>query len=218
MMGENFAFTEAQAQAVVVGMNFVDASVFYNGSTGAIRGTRESADEFARVAMAAGKFSRDAQVAGILPDDGRIRQMIFAADFPRAGKVQVAIDSEFAKDAAEIVEDITEGGKVSGCAFGEGHAAGASARAGADGVGFEDGDARLRRNVAQPGGRGEPGEARADDGDVHLLRNGTRSWTKINLPRRNAPARAAGSRFRRLFDRFASLDNFGHLEIRCALE
>ena len=121
--------------------------------------------------------------------------MIFAANFPRAGKVQAAINFEFAKDAAEIVENIAEAGKISGGALGESHTASASAGAGADGVRFEDGDRGLGRNVAQPGGSGEPGESRADDGDAHLLRNRMRGRTKINLPRRNAPARAPASRF-----------------------
>lgn len=121
--------------------------------------------------------------------------MIFAANFPRAGKVQAAINFEFAKDAAEIVENIAEAGKISGGALGESHTASASAGAGANGVGFENRDARLRRNVAQPSSRGKAGESRADNGDVHLLRNRAPRWTKFNLPRRNAPARAPASRF-----------------------
>src|SRR5208282_2712186 len=61
----------------------------------------------------------------------------------------------------------------------------------ADGAGFENCHALLRREPAQPGRRSQPGKAPADDREIHFPGRAARRGMEINPPRRLAPARAA---------------------------
>ena len=112
-----------------------------------------------------------------------------AANFKSAGQREIAIDVEFGENALETAQNISEAGQIARRGFRKRHPAGAAAGSRADAIRLEYGDGFFRREVAQPGSRGQTRETAAHDREIDRRRNGFAANSEIDVPGRSAPVR-----------------------------
>jgi hypothetical protein len=99
----------------------------------------------------------------------------------------VGIDTESAENFLVAGENVAESGERASGGFCEREAASAAASAFAERSRLKNKDGPLRSQSAQPGRRGKAREATADNGEIHMVREGPRGGTEIDDPRRRAP-------------------------------
>lgn len=118
-----------------------------------------------------------------------MRETFAAADFESSRQRKLAVDVELGENALETFQNVPEAGKIARRGFRERHAASTAAGARTDAIRLEYGDGFFRREVAQPGSRGQARETAAYDREVNRWRNGFATNCEINMPRRSAPVR-----------------------------
>ena len=128
--------------------------------------------------------------------DRRVFASRGAREFVGAGERETGVHAEGAKNFSVASENVAEAGKRSDGGAVEGHAAGASAGAVAERIGFEDDDGFGWREPGEMSRGGEASETCADDGEVHASGETTFGGAEGDGPRRRAPGMRAAAHWR----------------------